>query len=104
MMKTKGGTVWSVYLIKTAFDTLYCGSTTHVERRFSEHAKNGALCAKYLRGKQPLSLVWHYEVGEKQRALALEYQIKKLNKKNKIRLCTEKDYICHLLQKIIHKR
>ena len=90
---------WSVYLIQTAQGHFYCGATTDVARRFLEHDKNGAKCAKYLKGKQPLALVWSYFVGEKTSALALEYQIKKLNRKNKARLCTEKDYIWHLLKK-----
>lgn len=99
-MKDRRNANWSVYLIKTALDTFYCGVTTDVQRRFSEHQSNGAKCAKYLKGKHPLTLVWCYFVGNKQRTFVFEYQIKKLNRKNKIRLINESDYIERLCQQI----
>ncbi|MEZ8140468.1 hypothetical protein A1OO_14155 [Enterovibrio norvegicus FF-33] len=84
---------WSVYLIRTRDNALYCGVTTDVERRFGEHQKNGTKTAKYLRGKQPLTLAWSYEVGNKQKAMSLEWKIKRLTKRDKERLCTESDLI-----------
>ncbi|WP_407333782.1 GIY-YIG nuclease family protein [Enterovibrio sp. 27052020O] len=84
---------WSVYLIRTRDNALYCGVTTDVERRFNEHQKNGTKTAKYLRGKQPLTLAWSYEVGDKQKAMSLEWKIKRLTKREKERLCKESDLI-----------
>lgn len=76
---------WSVYLIRTAADQLYCGVTTDVERRFNEHVstKRGA---KFLKGKGPLQLVWSECVGDKRLAMQLEYRIKRLSKRSKEQL------------------
>jgi len=76
---------WWVYLIRTSSNALYCGITTDVERRFSQHEKG--LGAKALRGKGPLTLAWQYELGPlKGEALRLEYKIKQLTKAQKERL------------------
>ncbi|MGF1682870.1 GIY-YIG nuclease family protein [Photobacterium minamisatsumaniensis] len=74
--------VWSVYLIRTASNHLYCGVTTDVERRFKEH-QGTMKGAKYLRGKGPLTIAWSSEVGSKRVAMQLEYRIKRLSKKQK---------------------
>lgn len=71
--------IWSVYLIRTASNTLYCGVTTDVQRRYAEH-QGGKKGAKYLKGKGPLTLAWHEEVGDKRFAMQIEYRIKKLSK------------------------
>ena len=65
-------------MIRTRLDTLYTGVTTDVERRYTEHLNAGAKGARYLRGKAPLTLVWHEPVMGKQLAMRLEYQIKRL--------------------------
>ncbi|MDD1792194.1 GIY-YIG nuclease family protein [Enterovibrio sp. ZSDZ42] len=86
-------TSWYVYLIRTRENALYCGVTTDVQRRFDEHQQNGTKTAKYLRGKQPLTLAWSHEVGAKQKAMSLEWKIKRLAKRDKERLCKESDLI-----------
>lgn len=73
---------WSVYLIRTASNHLYCGVTTDVERRLNEH-RGGKKGAKYLKGKGPLVLAWTAQVGDKKKAMRLEYRIKKLSKAKK---------------------
>ncbi|UXI04583.1 GIY-YIG nuclease family protein [Photobacterium sp. TY1-4] len=73
---------WSVYLIRTATNQLYCGVTTDVARRFREH-QGSPKGAKYLRGKGPLHLAWAAPVGEKRTAMQLEYRIKRLTKAQK---------------------
>ena len=78
---------WSVYLIRTQQNTLYCGVTTDVARRFAEHQQNGSKTAKYLRGKQPLTLAWQQVIGDKNLAMAVEWRIKQLTKAQKERLC-----------------
>ncbi|GAL03304.1 putative endonuclease containing a URI domain [Photobacterium aphoticum] len=50
--EVKVDAVWSVYLIRTAANQLYCGVTTDVARRFSEH-QSKPQGAKYLKGKGP---------------------------------------------------
>ena len=79
---------WSLYLIRTAANSLYTGVTTDVSRRFVEHEnkdqKNKG--AKALRGKGPLKLVFEIVVGNRSDALKLEYRVKQLNRADKERL------------------
>lgn len=83
--EVKVDAVWSVYLIRTAANQLYCGVTTDVARRFSEH-QSKPQGAKYLKGKGPLTLAWSQAVGDKRYAMQLEYRIKQLAKKHKEQL------------------
>lgn len=75
----RSGTRWSVYMIRCADGSLYTGATTDVERRFREHAAQKGRGARYLRGRMPLQLVYHHEVGAQSAALRLEYRIKQLS-------------------------
>ncbi|MEP3349143.1 MAG: GIY-YIG nuclease family protein [Marinomonas sp.] len=77
---------WSIYMIKTRMNTLYTGISLDVARRFKEHSGDSKRAARYLKGKGPLELVWQQEVGTKSDALKLEYQVKKLNKRQKLQL------------------
>jgi len=77
-------TLWSVYLIRTADDSLYTGITTDVSRRFSQHQSGKG--AKALRGKGELRLAFTAPVGERSLALRVEYRIKQLTKRQKERL------------------
>lgn len=73
-------------MIKTRLNTLYTGISTDVERRFKEHSGASKRAARYLKGKGPLELVWQQSVGSKSDALILEYQVKKLNRRQKLSL------------------
>jgi len=84
--KTNINEVWHIYLVRTAVNTLYCGVTTNVVRRFSEHQRNGTKAARYLRGKGPLTLVWSQPVGTRSEALKLEYRVKRLTRAAKEQL------------------
>ncbi|WP_421850111.1 GIY-YIG nuclease family protein [Marinomonas sp.] len=93
---------WSLYMIKTRMNTLYTGITTDVDRRFKEHSGSSKRSARYLKGKGPLELVWYQSVGSKSNALVLEYQVKKLNRRQKLSLIegeTDLMSLGHLLQK-----
>lgn len=74
---------WWVYLIRTASDSLYCGVTNDIERRFREHCADGPRTAKALRGRGPLQLVFTYPAVDKQQAMQLEWQIKQWPKVQK---------------------
>ncbi|WP_262927399.1 GIY-YIG nuclease family protein [Phytohalomonas tamaricis] len=67
---------WSLYIIETSYGHLYTGITTDITRRFAEH-QSGKRGARALRGKGPLQLRFHCEVGDKSRALKLEYALKR---------------------------
>ncbi|MCE7566935.1 GIY-YIG nuclease family protein [Aliivibrio fischeri] len=78
---TEKKSTWFIYLIRTRVGSLYCGITNNLERRFKMH-QNGK-GAKYLKGKGPLTLVWHRDVENKSIALKYEYRIKKMTKASK---------------------
>lgn len=69
---------WSVYLIRTKLNTLYCGCTNDLMRRFKQHSEGKG--AKALKGKGPLILEWSCSGFDKSRAMRLEYYIKRQSK------------------------
>lgn len=78
-------TDWHVYLIRDRNNALYCGISTDVQRRFSQHTSGKG--AKALKGKGPLNLVWSEKIGpSRSLALKVEYRIKQLRKVQKERL------------------
>jgi putative endonuclease len=79
-------TVWSLYMIRCADQSLYTGITTDLDRRFAAHQSQGPKCAKYLRGKAPLKLVFTTVVGTKSEASRLELKVKKCSKRVKEQL------------------
>ncbi len=83
-MKSKP--TWFLYLIRCADNSLYTGITIDLDRRLSEHQSQGKKCAKYLRGKSPLTLVFTTEVGTKSDASRLEFRLKKCSKLTKEKL------------------
>lgn len=74
---------WFVYLIVCKNKSIYTGITTNVQRRFMEHQNQGKKCAKYLRGKSPLTLVFQKCFNSKSEALRMEHLIKKLSRMEK---------------------
>lgn len=74
-----------VYILLTERDTLYCGYTDDVEKRYQAHLEGKG--AKYTRANKPVKLVWQKEFETKSEALKEEYRIKhKLTKEQKIAL------------------
>ena len=75
---------WQVYLLLCADNSLYCGSTTDVERRVRQH--NGSLAggARYTKSRRPVSLLACCPCPSHSAALRLEARIKKLPKSDKL--------------------
>lgn len=74
---------WFMYVIRCKDDSLYCGISKDVKRRFSEHQSMGKKTAKYLRGRGPLELVLAMSVENYSEALKAEYEFKTLSKLEK---------------------
>lgn len=74
---------WSVYLIRCADNSLYCGVTTDPIKRLRQH--NGDLVggAKYTQTRRPCSLVYIEPADDRRHATQKEYQIKRLSKSAK---------------------
>ncbi len=81
-----GETVWWVYIIRCGDDSLYTGIATDVDRRFSEHEAQGQKSAKYLRGRLPLEIVFRKEIGTRSEASKEELRMKKLSRREKLKL------------------
>lgn len=77
-------TIWKIYMIRCADNSLYTGITTDVDRRFAQHEKGKG--AKYLKTRRPFKLVFQRPVGNRSQASKLEYAIKQLPKAKKERM------------------
>lgn len=72
-------------MVRCRHNSLYTGIATDVTRRVQEH-RDGALGARYLRGRTPLKLVGQWTVGDRSTALRVERRIKRLGKAAKEQL------------------
>lgn len=79
-------TIWTVYIVRCADDTLYTGITKDLARRVEEHNSNGVLAASYTRARRPVVLVYQEAVASRSEALKREHQIKQMSRKEKERL------------------
>lgn len=70
-------------MLRCANGSLYTGITTDVARRFAEHQNQGVRCAKCLRGKGPLSLVYQESAPDRAQASRREWHLKQLSKQEK---------------------
>ena len=81
--------MYYVYLMRCSDNSLYCGITTDLQRRFLEHTnKENPKGAKYTHAKEVISIAaaWHTEAGRSE-ASKLEARLKKLPKEKKEILC-----------------
>ncbi len=79
--------MWYVYIVKCSDEssTLYTGITNDISKRINTH--NKGLGSKLLRGsKLPVSLYWCEEHIDRSSASKREYEIKQLNRSEKIKL------------------
>lgn len=76
--------MYYVYLIKCLDGSLYCGITTDIKRRLSEHkaGKGGS----YTRSHKVLEIVYSEKCKDRSKASKRELEIKKLSKVKKLSL------------------
>ncbi|MCI1273514.1 MAG: GIY-YIG nuclease family protein [Clostridiaceae bacterium] len=77
-----------VYILLTENNTLYCGYTDDVEKRFKAHQEGRG--AKYTRANKPIKIVYTKEFNTKEEAQKEEYRIKHLSKEQKLKLINTK--------------
>lgn len=75
------------YILKCADNTLYCGWTNHLEKRLKAH--NEGKGAKYTKARRPVALAYYEEFLTKEDAMRREAAIKKLSRKDKLKLIGE---------------
>ena len=89
---TKSNKTWYTYLLICSDDTIYCGSTTDIDRRTEEH-NTKPTGAKYTKTRRPVYLVWYNTCKTRSEACKLEANIKKLTRKEKqLLIFTGKSY------------
>ena len=71
-------TSWQVYLLRCSDGSLYCGTTTDLERRAQEH--NQGVGSRYTKSRLPVRLVWSSLELSKSAAFREEFRIKHLHK------------------------
>lgn len=75
---------WFVYILRCCDGSLYTGCTDDVQRRLAVHRSGKG--AKYTRSRLPVELVYQKAVPDRPAALRQEAAIKKLERKEKLRL------------------
>jgi putative endonuclease len=76
--------VWTVYLVRCADESLYCGITNDLTARLAAHAAGKG--AKYTRGRGPFELVALQRCRDKRVALRIEHAVKQLPRRDKLAL------------------
>lgn len=77
---------YQVYLLVTKRNTLYCGVTTDVNRRYQEHLGEKAGGAKFTKAQKPEALLYLEQAPDRSLAQKRESQIKKLKRVDKLKL------------------
>ncbi len=79
--------MYYTYILLTERNTLYCGYTDDVEKRFQAHLTGKG--AKYTRANKPVKIVYQRAFNTKQDAMKEESRIKHLSRKQKLELIDE---------------
>ena len=72
------------YIVKCGDGSLYTGWTNHLEKRIQAH--NAGKGAKYTKSRLPVVLVYYETFETKQEAMSRERAIKRLSRKEKLKL------------------
>lgn len=73
------------YMVQCSDGSLYTGWTSCLERRLKAH-NSGKSGAKYTKAKRPVCLVYYEGYMTKEEAMKRECAIKKLSRKEKLKL------------------
>ncbi|GAC35295.1 GIY-YIG nuclease family protein [Paraglaciecola polaris] len=77
---------WFLYIIENKYQHYYTGICKDLDKRFTQHYTSGPLCAKALRGKGPLTMIYAVGLTDHSTALKMEIWVKKLTKAKKVQL------------------
>lgn len=72
------------YMLLIENNSLYCGYTDDVEKRFQAHCEGRG--AKFTKAHKPVKIVYKREFETKSEAMKEEYRIKHLTRKEKLAL------------------
>ena len=83
--------MYYIYIIKCSDDSLYTGITNDLHRRMAEHSGRTKKCAKYTRSHKAVSPEAVWTAPDRSLASRLEYAVKHLSKKEKLKLISSGD-------------
>lgn len=75
--------MYYTYILRCKDNSLYTGITTDLKRRLKEHKEKGKKSAKYTLTHSALKIEIAWQSDDRILASKLEFQLKKLNKKQK---------------------
>ncbi len=75
---------WFVYIVRCSDGSLYTGIAVDVEARIKAH--NSGMGAKYTKPRRPVILLYQEMLDNQSEATKREYAIKKLSRRQKLRL------------------
>lgn len=78
---------WEVYMVECSDGTIYTGISNDVPKRVLTH--NSGKGAKYTKTRLPVVLKWQKQCENRSEASKEEYKVKKLTKKQKLKLIEE---------------
>lgn len=76
------------YIVRCCDATLYTGWTNDLDKRMEAH--NSGKGARYTRSRRPVELVYFESFDTKQEAMHREWEIKQLNREEKLLLIEKK--------------
>jgi len=74
---------WHMYVVECGDGTFYCGITTDLQRRISEH-NAGSRGAKYTRSRRPVRLIYSEPHQSRSSASRAEFFFKRLSRIQKL--------------------
>jgi putative endonuclease len=90
--------LWTVYLVRCADGTLYCGIARDVTARIRAH--DAGTGARYTRGRGPLELLVTRRCYDKGVALRIEHAVKRLTRTEKLELAREPAGLSRLARRV----
>jgi len=81
---TESSSVWWVYILRCADDSLYTGVTNDPDGRLTTH--NAGKGARYTRARLPVEMVWKERAADRSAAQSREWAIKQLGRRDKLAL------------------
>ena len=87
-MNTEAGqdSLWQVYLLQCADQSLYAGVTTDLARRLLQHNGQLACGARYTKARRPVTLVWSEACNSRSEAQQREHALRRRSREQKLAL------------------
>ncbi len=86
-------TLWWVYILRCADNTLYVGLAKHLAARIRQHNGLAPGGARYTRSRRPVALWLAAACATRSEAAQLEYAVKRLTRRQKERLSSAPDWV-----------